>query len=176
MLKVVVMRIGLKQIGKRQVAFDRDEQEPPVTVGVFVVELPDVFRPQLLGVGCVDDAGPDFDDEIPAGTQELRVTPRASDAIGVAFEGALIAADSVVGIKQRGGDELSDVSFDEPVPPARLQDDMAPLGFSELERIGRYRNIDRVVQVHIQIDGYVDVAGGPSDDIGRDGGELRICR
>lgn len=147
-----------------------------MTVGVFVVELPDVFRPQLLGVGGVDDAGPDFDEEVPAGAQELRVTPRASDAIGIAFEGALIVADGVVGIKQRGGDELPDVAFDEPVPPARLQDDMTPLGFSELERIGRYRNIDRVVQVHIQIDGHVDVAGGPSDDIGRNGGELGICR
>ena len=40
-------------------------------VGVFIVELSDIFRSQLLGVGCIDDAGPEFDDEVPAGTQEL---------------------------------------------------------------------------------------------------------
>ena len=77
-----------------------------------------------------------IDDEVPAGTQEFRVAPRASDAVGIAFEGAFVVTYGVVGIKQRGGDELSDVSLDEPVPPSWLQDDMAPLGVSELERIG----------------------------------------
>lgn len=105
-------------------------------VGVLIVELSDIFRPQLLGVGGIDDTGPDLDDEVPAGTQEFRIAPRASDAVGVAFEGAFVVAYGVVGIKQRRGDELSDVSLDEPVSPSRLQDDMAPLGIPELERIG----------------------------------------
>ena len=145
-----------------------------MTIGILVVELPDVLRPQLLGVGGIDDTGPDLDDEVPAGTQEFRVTPRASDAVGIAFEGAFVVTYGLVGIKQRGGDELSDVSFDEPVPPSRLQDDMAPLGVSELERIGRDRNVDRIVQVHVQIDGCVYIPGSPSDDIGRDGRELGV--
>ena len=78
-------------------------------VGVLIVELSDIFRPQLLGVGGIDDTGPDLDDEVPAGTQELRIAPRAADAVGVAFEGAFVVAYGVVGIKQRRGDELSDV-------------------------------------------------------------------
>ena len=89
-----------------------------MTIGILVVELPDVLRPQLLGVGGIDDTGPDLDDEVPARTQELRVTPRASDAVGIAFESAFVVTYGVVGIKQRGGDELSDVSLDEPVPTA----------------------------------------------------------
>lgn len=114
-------------------------------VGVLIVELSDIFRPQLLGVGGIDDTGPDLDDEVPARTQELRVAPRAADAVGVAFEGAFVVAYGVVGIKQRGGDELADVSLDEPVSPSRLQDDMAPLGIPELERIDRDRNVERIV-------------------------------
>lgn len=46
-----------------------------MVIGIFIVELPDVFGPQLLGVGGIDDAGTYFNDEIPAGTQELRVAP-----------------------------------------------------------------------------------------------------
>ena len=44
-------------------------------VGVLIVELSDIFRPQLLGVGGIDDTGPDLDDEVPARTQELRAAP-----------------------------------------------------------------------------------------------------
>ena len=112
-----------------------------MTIGILVVELPDVLRPQLLGVGGIDDTGPDLDDEVPAGTQEFRVTPRASDAVGIAFESAFVVTYGVVGIKQRGGDELSDVSLDEPVPPSRLQDDMAPLGDENWAYVVEYADI-----------------------------------
>ena len=53
--------------------------------------------------GGIDDTGPDLDDEVPAGTQEFRIAPRASDAVGIAFEGAFVVTYGVVGIKQRGG-------------------------------------------------------------------------
>ena len=69
-----------------------------MTIGILVVELPDVLRPQLLGVGGIDDTGPDLDDEVPAGTQEFRVTPRASDAVGIAFEGAFVVTYGVVAV------------------------------------------------------------------------------
>lgn len=46
-----------------------------MVIGIFIIELPDVFGPQLLGVGGINEAGPDFHDEVPAGTQELRVAP-----------------------------------------------------------------------------------------------------
>lgn len=101
-----------------------------VSIGVFIVKLPDVLRPQLLGIGGVDDAGPDFDDEVPAGTQELRVTPGAADAVGIAFEGSLIVTERVVCIEKRGRDKVANVSFHEPMPPARLYNDMAPLGIT----------------------------------------------
>lgn len=143
-------------------------------VGVFIVELSDIFRSQLLGVGCIDDAGPEFDDEVPAGTQELWVSPWAADAVGVAFESAFVVADRVVGIKQRRGNELANVSLDEPVSPSRLQNDMAPLGIPELERIDRNRDVDRVVQIQIHVNGRIDITGSPSDDVGRYRGKLRL--
>ena len=39
-----------------------------VLIGVFVVEFPDVFRPQFFGVGGIDDTGTYFDDEVPSST------------------------------------------------------------------------------------------------------------
>lgn len=151
-----------------------------MTVGELVVELPDILWSQFLGIRCIDDAGADLDDEIPSGTQEFRITPGAADAVSVTLEGTFVVAYGVICVEQRRRDELTDVSLDEPVSPARLQDNMAPLGVPELERIERHRDVDRIVQIYVHIDGRINVAGSPPDHVGRYGRKLRvggcICR
>lgn len=151
-----------------------------MTVGELVVELPDILWSQFFSVGCIDDAGADLHDEIPAGTQELRITPGAANAVSVALEGAFVVTYGIVCIKQRRRDELAYISLDEPMTPARLDDNMAPLSVAELERIERHRDIDRIVQIYVHIDRRVNVAGSPPDDVGRYRRKLRvggcICR
>lgn len=116
-----------------------------MVIGEFIVEFIDEFGSLLLCIGCIDDASTDFDNKVPAGTQEFRISPRATDAISIAFKSTLIIADGVVGIEQGWGNELSDVPFDEPMPPTWLQDHMTPLRIPELEWIYRDRNVDRVM-------------------------------
>ena len=138
-----------------------------VVVGVFVVEFPDVLWPQLLGIGSIDVPGTYLDDEVPAGTQEFRVAPGAAYAIGIAFESALVVTDGIVGVDQRWSYEMSDVTLDEPVPPAWLQSYMTPLCISEFERIDRNGDVDCIVEVDVYIDCDIDITGGPADDISR---------
>lgn len=164
----------LEQVGKREVALERKEHDPPMSVGELIVELPDILRSQFLGIRRIDDAGADLDDEIPSGTQEFRISPGAAYTVSVALEGAFIETYAIVCIKQRRRDELTDISLDEPVPPARLDDNMAPLCVSELERIDRHRDVDRIVQICVHIDGRVNVAGCPSDHVGRNGRKLTV--
>lgn len=151
-----------------------------MSVGELVVEFPDILWSQFLGIRRIDDAGADLEDEVPAGTQELRISPGAADAVSVALEGAFVVTNGVICVEQRRRDELADVSLDEPVPPTGLDGYMAPLGVSELERIDRNWDVDRVVQVYIHIDCRVYVAGSPPDHVGRYGRKLRvggcICR
>ena len=52
--------------------------------------------------------------------REFRVAPGAAYAIGIAFESALVVTDGIVGVDQRWSYEMSDVTLDEPVPPAWL--------------------------------------------------------
>lgn len=104
-------------------------------VSIFIFELFDVFRSPFFRVRRIDDTCSNFDDEIPSGTQELRVAPGTADPVGVTFECTFVVADGVVGINQGRGYEVSDIPLDEPVPPARLQDNMTPLRVSEFERI-----------------------------------------
>ena len=72
------------------------------------------------------------------------------------------------------GYKILPLSSDEPVSPSRLQNDMAPLGIPELERIDRNRDVDRVVQIQIHVNGRIDITGSPSDDVGRYRGKLRL--
>ena len=67
---------------------------------------------------------------------------------------------------------MSDVTLDEPVPPSRLQDDMAPLCIADSERIDRHGDVDCIVEVDVNIDCDIDITGGPADDISRYGREL----
>lgn len=116
-----------------------------MVIGEFIFEFIDEFGPFLLCIGSIDNSSADFHDEVPAGTQEFRISPGATDAISIAFKSTLIVADGVVGIEQGRGNELSDVPLDEPMPPTWLQDHMAPLRIPELEWIYRDRNVDRVM-------------------------------
>lgn len=141
-------------------------------IGVFVVEFSDVFGVFAFGVGSVDQPGTHFDQEVPAGIQQYGVSPGESDAVCVSLEIPLPVSQFVIGEKQRGRYEMTDVAFDHPVSPARLNSYVPPLGVAEFERVDRDRDVDGVVQVDIHIDCDIDVAGGPSGKVGRDGCKL----